>query len=423
MANKSIVCPTAELVYRAWEKEGRSEQSRTYLGMSIIGHECEMFLWLYFRGAFKEDFDGRMYRLFDRGQREETVFCDDLRRIGCEVRDRDENTGAQFEVKNLGGHFSGHLDAIARGFAEAPKQWFVCEFKTHSSSSFKDLVKNGVKKSKPKHYAQMQSYMRETGLRKAFYFAVNKDTDDLWCEVVDYDEAFANALVDKARRVMTTYAPDRCASRPDDYRCKSCPASEVCWKSHDTLVHQDLPLTCRTCCHSTPDLEHEGACWKCALGHSCGARTCACKDFLLLPNFIKGEAVDGSQSHIVMRLEDGFEFTSGAGGFSPKELAAMTDETVRGAKMLTDEMPGAKVVGSNVLSFKWASRKVDILFRGSSDAVREWCAENPHHADWSKPGRTWTDGSVDNFEYYDILLVSIDRKTDTATVVSEQPPF
>lgn len=423
MANKSFTCPTAELVYRAWEKQGRAEESRTYLGMSIIGHECEMFLWLYFRGAFKEDFDGRMYRLFDRGQREEAVFCDDLRRIGCEVKDRDDKTGAQFEVKNLGGHFSGHLDAIARGFAEAPKQWFVCEFKTHSDSSFRDLIKNGVKKSKPKHYAQMQSYMRETGLRKAFYFAVDKDNDDLWCEVVNYDEAFANSLVEKARRVMTTYQPERCANRVDDYRCKTCPAREVCWQSYTTLVYPDVPLTCRTCCHSTPDLEHDGACWTCALGHSCGARTAACDDFLLLPNLIKGDPVDGSQSHIVMRLKDGFEFTSGKGGFSPKELAIMTEETVRGAKALSDAIPGAKVAGSNEFAVKWAMRKVDVQYNGVADGVREWCAKNRHLADWSKPEHTWTDGDVECFEYKDFVLVSVNKRTGFASVVTEQPPF
>ena len=45
------------------------------------------------------------------------------------------------------------------GIPEAPKTWHVLEFKTHNSKSFAKLEKEGVQKSNPMHYAQMQVYM------------------------------------------------------------------------------------------------------------------------------------------------------------------------------------------------------------------------------------------------------------------------
>ena len=57
----------------------------------------------------------------------------------------------------------------------------VVETKSHKEKSFKELVKHnplgggeGLKKSKPDHYAQCQSYMHAQGLSRCIYLAVNK---------------------------------------------------------------------------------------------------------------------------------------------------------------------------------------------------------------------------------------------------------
>ena len=51
-------------------EEGQ-EAPRAHLGASLLGHPCDRYLWLMFRWAVIEKFDGRILRLFQRGQREE----------------------------------------------------------------------------------------------------------------------------------------------------------------------------------------------------------------------------------------------------------------------------------------------------------------------------------------------------------------
>ena len=83
--------PSVEAIYKWWEKKGAEEKSRTYLGASIIGHDCDRYLWYAFRQCVKEDFGGRMLRLFDRGRLEEGRFIEELRGIGCTVEDRNDS--------------------------------------------------------------------------------------------------------------------------------------------------------------------------------------------------------------------------------------------------------------------------------------------------------------------------------------------
>ena len=65
------------------------------------------------------------------------------------------------------------------------------------------VARNGVEKSKPEHWAQMQLYMHWSGMERAYYLAVNKDTDDLYGERVHYDKEAATRLVAKAQAVVT----------------------------------------------------------------------------------------------------------------------------------------------------------------------------------------------------------------------------
>jgi hypothetical protein len=58
---------------------------RWHLGASLIGHECKRYLFYVFRWCFKENFDGRMQRLFNRGHREEERFIEWLEGIDFTV--------------------------------------------------------------------------------------------------------------------------------------------------------------------------------------------------------------------------------------------------------------------------------------------------------------------------------------------------
>ena len=251
--------PTVQAIYDYYKRVGDSEPQRGYLGASIIGHHCSRYLWYTFRACVRPTFTGRLYRLFQTGDREEPRVCDNLRSIGCEVHAVDEN-GEQFAIQDFGGHFSGHFDGAVKGFPEAPKTWHVLEIKTHSTKSFAKLKKESVEKSHPQHYAQMQAYMHGTGMKRALYFAVCKETDEIYTERIRYERVYAEFLMQKAEGIITAYQPPpRIATRPDDYRCnqygRRCDAHEICWGGPRVL---HLPeVSCKQCCYATPLIKHK----------------------------------------------------------------------------------------------------------------------------------------------------------------------
>jgi hypothetical protein len=213
-----IVFPTVEAIYKQYESKA-GDPFRDHLGASLIGTECMRSLWYSFRWATKPKFDGRVLRLFQSGFREEARVIDDLRSAGITVYDRDPDTGKQIQYSSFGNHFAGSLDAIAQGFPEAPVAFHVLEVKTSNARSFKAMQKDGVKKSKPPHYSQMQMYMLWSGLDRAMYLVVNKDTDEIYQERVHYDKAFAEQLEDKSFRIIFADEPlDKC----EGFSCKFC---------------------------------------------------------------------------------------------------------------------------------------------------------------------------------------------------------
>jgi len=309
----------------AWHKsKGDAEPKRGYLGASIIGHDCDRYLWFTFRGCVKRDFDGRMYRLFETGNLAESRFVAELKAIGCEVIDRN-NDGNQIGFTDIGGHFSGHLDSMVLGLPEAPKSWHVAEYKTHSAKSFAKLQSVGVKVAKPLHDAQMQVYMGETKVDRAIYLAANKDTDELYSERIAYVSVEFKAIMARAERIIRAAMPgERCATRPDDWRCKFCDAQELCWGTGKAAV--PLPCkSCRTCCHATPELDGDAR-WSCAYHKKdldAKEQAKACQHHLLIPGLIGfAEVFDAGHDWIMFKNADGQEWTHGCavGQWTTEEL-------------------------------------------------------------------------------------------------------
>jgi len=303
------VSATVQAIYDYHKKVGDSSDSRGYLGASIIGHHCERYLWYVFRGAAREEFDGRMYRLLETGDLAEPRFVTELRAIGCTVHDVDPTTGEQFEVSALGGLFSGHMDGCAIGIPEAPKTWHVLEFKTHNDKSFKKLEADGVEKSKPMHYAQMQIYMHLTGMKRALYLAMNKNDDQLYSERVKYDKHKAEDLMAKAERIIKADSPaERISDRQDWWQCRHCSAHELCFPTGNTPIYNTACQSCRQCCRSTPVVDGAGAGqFSCDLGPLLDADAQhafpkTCTHFIVNPAFLRGEPVMSGKD------EDGNEY-------------------------------------------------------------------------------------------------------------------
>jgi hypothetical protein len=272
-----------ELIDKAHEE--KKERPRAHLGASTLGHPCERWLWLSFRWAVIEHFSGRILRLFRRGQNEEDTVIADLRLAGLEI------DGQQDRV-DFGFHVSGSMDGIVlSGVPEAPNKKHVLEIKTHSKKSFDDLVKNGVAKSKPMHYGQMQAYMRGTGIDRALYVAICKDDDSYYIERVRYDESTAIVLVQRGKRIaLTERLPPPISTDETWYQCRFCAAHDFCHGSKLTIQ-----VNCRTCAHVTPKDDGTFYCTRWSDTIPVDAQHEGCRSHVLHPDLVPFKLAGGDE--------------------------------------------------------------------------------------------------------------------------------
>jgi hypothetical protein len=294
---------TARRIYSRYVTSMDREE-RTYLGASVLGAECGRSVWYAFRWAYQAEApEPRVLRLFDTGHREEDRVLDDLRAGGVYV------FGQQQGFSAFGGHLRGHIDGVAGGLPEAPKSPHVIEIKTHGDKSFKDLLANGVRKSKPQHYAQMQVYMHLSGYRRAAYVAVNKNDDSVYVERVEWIQKIADALMVKALSLIkSSSAPSKLhedPNKPAAYACNWCPAKGVC---HDRVMPR---ANCRTCISSTAITgDNEDARWHCEKHQkflTLDEQKAGCSDHLYLPSLVPGEQIDADPEKrtITYKMRDG----------------------------------------------------------------------------------------------------------------------
>jgi hypothetical protein len=315
----------------------KKSKPRPHMGVSLLGHHCDRWLWINFRWAVVEDFDGRILRLFRRGHSEEDTIIRDLRNIGIDIR------SSQRRV-DFGNHVSGSLDGvIEKGVPEAPKARHVAEFKTHSKKSFDDMVKNGVEKSKPMHFIQMQVYMHGTNINRALYLAVCKDDDRIYTERVKYDKKVAEDAIIRGKRIaMSDRMPEPCSADPSWYQCKFCPAHSFCHKAEPTKR-----VNCRTCAHSTAMPDSTFRCER----HDADAipeefQHEGCVDHILHPDMVPWPMEGSDDGHSVKWKIGDRWITNGEGGYKSSEIIAnpevMDDPVVLSVKAM---FPDAEVVG------------------------------------------------------------------------------
>jgi hypothetical protein len=226
---------------------------RQYLGASVIGHECDRWLWLSFRWAVVQRFEGRIKRLFRRGQHEETWVVADLRAADYTVSECLQHQ----KHHTLAPHIGCTPDGVIVGLAEAHKKRHSLEIKTHSAKSFASVQKDGVEKSQPKHYAQMQMEMLAQETDRALYVAICKDNDEIYTERVKLDKMQAENILERGKRIVfSERMPEPLSADPSWYQCKFCQGHDLCHVSKLTRE-----VNCRTCAHSTAT---QAGTWTCA---------------------------------------------------------------------------------------------------------------------------------------------------------------
>ena len=231
-------------------------QFRSHMGASLLGKKCKRDIWYSFRWVKEPNFDGRMIRLFNRGHLEETRFIAILRQAGMQVWFT-HSDGSQFAFSNCRGHYGGSLDSVVKGVPGYENIPMLGEYKTHSDKSFSKLVQLGVKSSKPEHWTQMNQYMGHYNLTHGLYMAVNKNDDQLYAEIITFDEEVFKFDVNLANTIShARKPPPKANNSPSFYLCKYCDFQDIC--------HKKAPIkrTCRTCEHAVME---DGGAWSCSI--------------------------------------------------------------------------------------------------------------------------------------------------------------
>jgi hypothetical protein len=109
------------------------------------------------------------------------------------------------------------------------------ECKALKASSWQETKKKGLYISKPyyaKQFAINQAYL-ELHQNPGIFTALNKDTSELYHELVPFDQSLAQRSSDDMVTVVDAIEQQvllpRAFSGPDNFKCRMCDFSTSCW--------------------------------------------------------------------------------------------------------------------------------------------------------------------------------------------------
>jgi hypothetical protein len=170
-----------------------------------------------------------------------------MKLAGFDLRTRNENN-EQFGFSIANGKVAGHVDGIiyafpsqiAKDYASAaektrPGAAWLWECKTLNNKSWNDTAKRGVLVSKPLYFAQVQLYMAYMSLDEnpCLFTALNKDTSELYHELIPFDAETAQRYSDRAVQIIKATENAEmlpCVSSDSSfYKCKMCGFRNECF--------------------------------------------------------------------------------------------------------------------------------------------------------------------------------------------------
>jgi hypothetical protein len=211
----------------------QSQEKRDYLGASMLGDECIRKIQLQYM-KHEVDVSAQNLRTFAIGHCLEDLIAEWMILAGFDLKTRNEN-GEQFGFSVANGKIAGHCDGIivsGPDFCRCPCLW---ECKTLNSKSWNDTQKRGVLVSKPIYFTQVQLYMAYLNLEEnpCVFTALNKDTSELYHELIPFDAEAAQRYSDRAVQIIKATENNEllpCISNDSAfYRCKMCGFRGYCF--------------------------------------------------------------------------------------------------------------------------------------------------------------------------------------------------
>ena len=209
---------------------------RNYLGGSAIGEECERKIQFKYFNVPEDDgkeISGQSLRRFAVGHALEDLAVKWFRAGGFDLRVKKPN-GDQFGFSTFKDRIRGHIDGVFVGGHEFLKYPALWECKTMAEKYFKQCKKEGVRKSHPQYYDQVQIYMAYMQLtdNPAIFTATNKNDQMMLHQAIPFDADAAQKASDKAVRILQACDAGeilpRISNDPAFFKCRWCSWADHC---------------------------------------------------------------------------------------------------------------------------------------------------------------------------------------------------
>ncbi len=242
LQSHSRVDAVAESIKDAVDKaivaNNKKRERRKYIGASSIGDECRrkiQYRYLNYATDPDKEFSARTLRIFQFGHEIEDYAAKWLRDAGFDLRTEDKG-GEQFGFSIADGEIRGHIDGVVCDGPVAMEYPALWECKSANDKKFQGFVRQGVAKANPTYATQIALYQTYMDLNRhpALFTVVNKNTSEVYYELVPYDAKLAQEASDRAVDILTAAkAGDilpRISQSKDFFLCKWCEFRETCWK-------------------------------------------------------------------------------------------------------------------------------------------------------------------------------------------------
>ncbi len=220
---------------QALQREREEIPERDYIGASELGNECLRAVYLNAIKAVAEPFTGQKLRIFKMGHVFEDMMAGWIVRAGFKLEPFDPETGKQFEFITGQGLIKGHSDGRIINGPPVDGLFYPClwENKALKHKFWNLVVKHGVRKAFPGYFAQCQLYMGYFKLNYCLFTALNKDTAEIYHEVISYQVEVAQYYSDRGvsliRSLRGGFMPRRPYANRTNMHCRMCNRADHCW--------------------------------------------------------------------------------------------------------------------------------------------------------------------------------------------------
>lgn len=286
-----------ERIYKSLEDAQATTPTRSYLGMSGLGHGCLRKLWSDWRWLNLSNKKAEVLLKFDDGFASEDITAARIRVALPEATlITHKPNGEQVGFIDLCGHLRGHIDGTALGLPEFEDEWVIWEHKCSdrvvANKLERGILKHGMHCALEQwnwvYYCQAILYMYYSKLDHHFMTVSHSGSRAYIYVITPADNKLAETLIEKASMVIASdKPPEKISDKRDFFMCNMCDNQPTCFD------HKSPYVSCRSCIHSSPvinmqDDKGDGQ-WLCELNDKTiekAVQKVGCGEHLFIPELL-----------------------------------------------------------------------------------------------------------------------------------------